>query len=80
MATKSKRAALQVDAELHRALRLEAAETAQSMSELIKEAVCIPLLEVAEDLRAAGDRATEPTVLTKASFCQLGKRPSTVTY
>ena len=62
MATKSKRATVYFDAELHRALRLKAAETEQSMSDLVNEAVRIALLEDAEDLQAARDRISEPTV------------------
>jgi hypothetical protein len=62
MATKSKRATVYFDAELHRALRLKAAETEQSMSELVNEAVRILLLEDADDLQAVRDRAAEKTL------------------
>lgn len=62
MSMKSKRATVYFEAELHRALRLKAAETEQSMSDLVNEAVRVLLLEDAEDLQAARDRVSEPTV------------------
>ena len=44
---------------LHKALRLKAAETDQSVSELVNEAVREALAEDAEDLEAFDSRANE---------------------
>jgi hypothetical protein len=55
-----KRATIYFDPELHRALRLKAAETDRSISELVNAAVKLSLAEDAEDLAAFGERALEP--------------------
>jgi hypothetical protein len=56
----TKRATIYLDAPLHRALRLKAAETDASVSELVNEAVRQSLAEDAEDLDAFRTRAKEP--------------------
>jgi hypothetical protein len=58
----AKRATVYFDESLHRALRLKAAETDQSISELVNSAVRNSLAEDAEDLAAFRDRAKEPTI------------------
>lgn len=58
----TKRATIYLDADLHRALRLKAAETDQSISKLVNDAVKAALLDDAEDLQAFEDRIGEPTV------------------
>ena len=58
----AKRATVYFDESLHKALRLKAAETDQSISDLVNSAVRNNLLEDAEDLAAFRDRAKEPTV------------------
>ena len=55
-----KRATLYLDAQLHRALRLKAAETDRSISDLVNEAIRQSLAEDAEDLAAIEERAHEP--------------------
>ena len=55
-----KRATVYFDPALHRALRLKAAETDRSMSDLINEAVRLSLAEDAEDLLALEERSGEP--------------------
>jgi hypothetical protein len=55
-----KRATVYFDAELHRALRLKAAETERSVSELVNEAVRLSLAEDATDLLAIEERRAEP--------------------
>ena len=55
-----KRATVYFDPELHRALRLKAAEIECSISELVNEAVRLSLAEDAEDLSAFGERSEEP--------------------
>ena len=74
MSTKSKRATIYFDAELHRALRLKAAETDQSMSDVVNEAVRILLLEDAEDLKSARERANERSVSFESFVADLKKR------
>ena len=59
MKTSHKRATIYFDPDLHRALRLKAAETEQSVSELVNEAVKLSLAEDAEDLAAFEARASE---------------------
>jgi len=62
MSTAHKRATVYFDADLHRALRLKAAETERSMSELVNEAVKLTLAEDGEDLAAFEERAAEPNL------------------
>ena len=51
-----------MDSELHRALRMKAAETSSSISEIVNHAVKLALAEDAEDLAAFEERAKEPLV------------------
>jgi hypothetical protein len=62
MATRSKRATVFVDAELHRAPRLKVAGTEQFVSELVNEAIPIHLPGDADGPHAARDRATKKTI------------------
>ncbi len=52
MKTSQKRATIYFDPDLHRALRLKAAETDQSVSDLVNRAVQLSLAEDVEDLAA----------------------------
>ena len=61
MSSTPKRATVYFDPELHRALRIKAAETDRSMSDLVNEAVQLSLVEDAEDLAAFRDRVNEPS-------------------
>jgi hypothetical protein len=54
-----KRATVYFDPRIHKALRLKAAETDRSVSELVNEAVRESLAEDAEDLAAFEERARE---------------------
>jgi len=56
----TKRSTVYIDTELHRALRVKAAETERSISELINEAVRNSLLEDSVDLSAFNERKDEP--------------------
>ncbi|HEY4320761.1 MAG TPA: hypothetical protein VGM77_06215 [Gemmatimonadales bacterium] len=58
----AKRATVYFDESLHRALRLKAAETDQSISDLVNTAVRNTLAEDAEDLASFRDRAKEPVL------------------
>lgn len=57
-----KRATVYFDETIHRALRLKAAETDQSISDLVNTAVRHELAEDADDLAAFRERAEEPTL------------------
>jgi hypothetical protein len=54
-----KRTTVYLDPAIHRALRLKAAETDRTMSDLVNEAVKLSLAEDAEDLSAFAGRAPE---------------------
>jgi hypothetical protein len=60
MSDTQKRATVYFDPALHRALRLKAAETDCSLSELVNAAVRSALAEDAEDLEAIDHRISEP--------------------
>ena len=62
MKTAMKRATVYFDSQIHRALRLKAAETDRSISELVNDAVRLNLAEDAEDLAAFQERANEPNL------------------
>lgn len=57
-----KRATVYFAPEIHRALRLKAAASDRSISEMVNEAVKAVLVEDAEDLAAFDERRREPTV------------------
>lgn len=62
MNTSQKRATIYFDPDLHRALRVKAAETDQTISDLVNEAVKLSLAEDAEDLAVFEERALEPNL------------------
>jgi hypothetical protein len=62
MATGTKRATIYMDSGLHRALRMKAAATSSSISEIVNHAVKLALAEDAEDLAAFEERARESLV------------------
>ncbi len=74
METSSKRATVYFDPGIHRALRLKAAETDRSLSDLVNEAVKLSLAEDAEDLAAFEERASEPNLPFEAVVKELKKR------
>ncbi len=57
-----KRATVYFDADIHRALRLRAAASDQSISDMVNQAVKLTLAEDAEDLAAFGERKREPNL------------------
>ena len=73
MATQTKRATVYFDPDLHKALRLKAVETNQSVSELVNEAVKEALAEDAEDLAAFDDRSEEPVIRYEEMVTRLRK-------
>ena len=62
MGTSTSRATVYLDPELHKALRLKAVETSQSVSELVNKAVKEALAEDAEDIAAFEERVGEPLI------------------
>jgi predicted transcriptional regulator len=58
----SRRATIYLDPELHRALRIKAAETESSLSDLVNDAVRESLAEDAEDLATFKERIAEPNL------------------
>lgn len=62
MSELSKRSTVYFEPEIHHALRVMAANTQQSVSEFVNEAVRRALREDQEDLRAFEDRVAEPTM------------------
>ena len=70
----AKRVTVYFEPEIHRALRLKAAETDRSVSDLVNEAVQMSLAEDAEDLAAFDDRVNEPNLPYEAVVKDLKKR------
>ena len=62
MSQLNKRATVYFDPENHRALKIKAAVTKRSISELIDHAVKLELAEDEDDIRALEERAKEPEV------------------
>jgi len=74
MTTTMKRATVYLDPELHRALKVKAAECDRSLSDLVNEAVRGALAEDAEDLTAFDARAKEPLVAFETLVKDLKRR------
>jgi plasmid stability protein len=62
MSELSKRSTIYFEEEIHQALRIKAATTHQSVSEVVNEAVRSALREDQEDLNAFTQRVNEPTL------------------
>ena len=71
MDAEQKRATVYFDPELHRALRIKAAETDRSLSDLVNEAVRFSLVEDAEDLEALEQHLSEPDLLFEEVVMEL---------
>jgi hypothetical protein len=69
-----KRATVYFDPAIHRALRLKAAATDQSISEMVNKAVQLALAEDAEDLAAFEERADEKNLDFEAVVRELRRR------
>jgi len=66
MDEKAKRSTIYFEPELHRALRMKAAVTHDSVSNLVNKAVRLSLREDQEDLRAFEERVNEPIISYEA--------------
>ncbi len=62
MSELSKRSTIYFEPEIHHALRVKAANTHQSVSEVVNEAVRLALREDQEDLGTFEERVHEPTL------------------
>lgn len=62
MSELSKRSTVYFEPEIHQALRIKAATTNTSVSEVVNEAVRIALREDQEDLSVFEERVNEPTL------------------
>ena len=69
-----KRATVYLEPSLHRALRLKAAETDHTVSELVNDAVRLQMAEDADDLAAFRSRAKEPTLAFETLVRDLRRR------
>jgi len=67
----SKRSTIYFQPELHKALRLKAAETQNTISEIVNDAVQQFLAEDADDLQTLQDRIGEPTISYEAFVKEL---------
>ena len=74
MKSLQKRATVYFDSQLHRALRIKAAETDQPISKIVNDALRLSLAEDAEDLAAFEERAREPNLSFEAVLKDLRKR------
>jgi hypothetical protein len=70
----ARRATVYLDPEIHRALRIKAAETDQSISDLVNAAVRYTLSEDAQDLATYRTRAKEPNLDFESVLKDLRRR------
>ena len=69
-----KRATVYFDPSLHKALRVKAASTERSLSDLVNQAIRASLAEDADDLAAFEARAKEPTLAFEEVLIDLKRR------
>ena len=73
MGSTATRATIYLDPELHKALRLKAVETSQSLSKLVNDAIKESLAEDAEDITAFEERIKEPLISYETMIKRLKK-------
>lgn len=73
MSNLSKRSTVYFDPTIHQALRIKAASSQQSLSELVDEAVRLLMKEDQEDLQAYSNRLAEPEISYEALLNDLRK-------
>lgn len=73
MGSSAIRATIYLDPELHKALRLKAVETSQSLSKLVNDAIKESLAEDAEDLEVFEERVKEPLISYESMIKRLKK-------
>jgi len=62
MSNLNKRATIYFDPDIHRVLKIKAASSSKSISEIIDQAVRLELAEDEEDIRSFNERENEKTV------------------
>jgi hypothetical protein len=62
MSTLNKRATIYFDPQIHNVLKVKAAVTSKSLSELVDSAIRYQLAEDEEDIRVFEERANEPSI------------------
>lgn len=67
----SKRSTVYFESDIHQALKVKAATTHQSVSQVVNEAVRVALREDQEDLKAVNQRVEEPTISYEALLDEL---------
>ncbi len=73
MDEQQKRATIYLETNLHKALKLKAAETDRSISDLVNEAVRLSLKEDAIDLEAIRSRRKEPRRSLESFIAEMTK-------
>ncbi len=73
MKTKTKRATIYLDPDLHKALRIKSAETDHSISEIVNDAIKYSLAEDSIDLAAFENRKDEPLMAFEDVLKELKK-------
>jgi hypothetical protein len=73
MKTSTKRSTIYLESDLHQALRIKAAETEHSISELVNDAVKLALAEDAIDVAAFQERRDEPLMAFESVLKKLRK-------
>ena len=74
MGARPRKATIYFQPEIHRVLRVKAAETDTSISDLVNEAVRLSLAEDAEDLAAFDERAGEADLVFERVLKDLRRR------
>ena len=74
MKTIVKKSTIYFDPQIHKALRMKAAETDSSVSDIVNNAVRLTLFEDAEDIAAFEERANEPNLSFEDVLKDLRKR------
>jgi hypothetical protein len=74
MKTGVKKSTIYFDPQIHKALRMKAAETDSSVSDIVNNAVRLTLSEDAEDIAAFEERASEPNLSFEDVLKDLRKR------
>lgn len=73
MSDLSKRSTVYFDPDIHQALKIKAASTDSSVSEIVDEALRLLMQEDSEDLEAIADRVAEPVITYDALLKDLKK-------
>ena len=74
MKTTVKKSTIYFDPQIHKALRMKAAETDSTVSDIVNNAVRLTLSDDAEDIAAFEERASEPNLSFEDVLKDLRKR------